>query len=363
MRDPLAWSIPFGRLFGIPIRIHWTFPLVALGEILRYALSTEKGAPAYVAGTWIDASMLLGLLFVSVLMHEFGHCFGARWVNGEANEVLMWPLGGLAYVDVPQTARANFIATAAGPAVNVILCLISGLLLSLALDPSYQPPWNPFWYPFRNENLPGYATGAIGLYRWNGELAAVTSPAAIVLARLFYVNWFLLLLNLVLIGFPLDGGRLLQCALWPYVGYRQATLTAVFAGFAVMFVVGLYAIIAKEILPLCLAVFIYYSCKYQWIVLETGGDESLFGYDFSQGYTSLERDQPTTAPARKQSGWFQRWLQRRAARKMQKEQEDREAEERRMDELLEKVQREGLAALTDEERRFMKRVSDRYRHR
>ena len=34
-----------------------------------------------------------------------------------------------------------------------------------------------------------------------------------------------------------------------------------------------------------------------------------------------------------------------------------------MDELLEKVQREGMAALTDEERRFMKRVSDRYRNR
>ena len=53
----------------------------------------------------------------------------------------------------------------------------------------------------------------------------------------------------------------------------------------------------------------------------------------------------------------------RAAKKLQREVEQREAEERRLDELLEKVQRDGINALTDEERRFMKRVSDRYRNR
>ena len=46
-------------------------------------------------------------------------------------------------------------------------------------------------------------------------------------------------------------------------------------------------------------------------------------------------------------------MQKRAAVKLQREQETRESEERRMDELLEKVQREGLPALTDEERRFL----------
>jgi hypothetical protein len=48
---------------------------------------------------------------------------------------------------------------------------------------------------------------------------------------------------------------------------------------------------------------------------------------------------------------------------LQREQEQREAEERRMDELLAKVQREGMNSLTDEEKRFLKRVSDRYRNR
>src|SRR4051812_40426357 len=106
MRDPFLWSIPLGRLFGITIRVHLLFPLVALGLILRYAYQQN---PAFEPGTWIDASVLSGLLLVSVICHEYGHCFAARWVNGDASEILVWPLGGLASVDIPQTPRANFI--------------------------------------------------------------------------------------------------------------------------------------------------------------------------------------------------------------------------------------------------------------
>ena len=47
------------------------------------------------------------LLFGIILLHEFGHCFGARYVDGDAKEILIWPLGGLAYVDVPHTPRAQ----------------------------------------------------------------------------------------------------------------------------------------------------------------------------------------------------------------------------------------------------------------
>src|SRR5205085_6205411 len=103
--------------------------------------------------------------------------------------------------------------------------------------------------------------------------------------------------------------------------------------------------------------FIYVACKQQWIQLETGSEDTLFGYDFSQGYTSLERDQPPP-PRKRRPNFFQRWLQRRAARKLQREQEQQAADESRMDELLEKIQREGKQALTDEEHRFLKRVAD-----
>ena len=125
---------------------------------------------------------------------------------------------------------------------------------------------------------------------------------------------------MLLIGYPLDGGRMFQCILWPYVGYRQATLYAVYAGFCTMFLLLLVAFFWNEVMLLVLAFFIYTSCTQQWLLLETGGEDSLFGYDFSQGYTSLEKD-PPAPPRRKQPNFFQRWLQRRAARKLQAEQQ------------------------------------------
>jgi hypothetical protein len=204
------------------------------------------------------------------------------------------------------------------------------------------------------------------LSTWDGSAAPQFATAlgpAVILARVFWVNWILFLLNVLICGFPLDGGRLFQCFLWPWYGFRQATFYAIIMGFVMAVMVGIYAVVSfSDALPLILALFIYKTCQQQYIALETGAEESLFGYDFSQGYTSLEHA-PSLPPRRRRQNFWQRWLQRRALRKLQQEQEQREHEERRLDELLEKVQREGSSALTEEERRFLKRVSDRYRHR
>ncbi|HZV07079.1 MAG TPA: site-2 protease family protein [Gemmataceae bacterium] len=353
MRDPFFWSIPLGRIFGITVRVHLLFPIVALGLILRYAL---KNNPPYIEGTWIDGVMLMALLFVSVLLHEFGHCFAARWVDGDATEILMWPLGGLAYVDVPHEPRAHFITAAAGPLVNILLAGLCAFLLAFACDSSYQPPWNPLAFPFRID-----ASGLIKLWTWSNQEEYVRHVWPIVLARMFWVNYALTLFNLALVCFPMDAGRMLQSVLWPSLGYRQATLAVVYSGFVYTVVVGLVSIVYEEILVFCLAIFIYVSCRTQLFILETGGEEGLFGYDFSQGYTSLERDQPRLTT--KRASWWKRWRDNRAARKLERETKAREEDERRLDELLEKVQKLGMSALTDEERRFMKRVSDRYRNR
>jgi len=357
MRDPFTWSVPLGRLFGITIRVHLLFPLVAVALILRVAFSKEPYPP----GTTSDAALLMGILFLSVLLHEFGHCFGARLVDGDAQEILLWPLGGLAAIDVPHRPRSHLIATAAGPLTNLLICVASAFFLVWLSGFEVRPPLSPFWSPYRS------AAAMADLTTWGGmpvdphKFAATLGPV-VILARVFWLNWILFLLNVVIIGFPLDGGRLFQCALWPWYGFAQATRYAIYAGFVMTIIIAVVAIAYNEVLTLCLALFIYFTCRQQWILLETGGEESLFGYDFSQGYTSLEGgDAPAPRP-RRVSVW-QRWLQRRARAKRQHEQEVREAEEKRMDELLEKVQRGGLASLTDEERRFLKRVSDRYRHR
>src|SRR5437870_4230278 len=140
MRDPFTWSFPVGRLSDISVRIHVLFPLVALGMILRVALQKEPEPPAdpLPTGLWLDAAMVMGLLFFSVLLHELGHCFAARRVGGDADEILLWPLGGLAACDVPHQPRAHFITAAGGPAVNLLICLICGLALAFAFDVPYK---------------------------------------------------------------------------------------------------------------------------------------------------------------------------------------------------------------------------------
>ena len=363
MRDPFAWSFPIGRLFGVTIRVHVLFVVFVLASVLRVAFWTPPKAhpeDRIPDGSWIDISIILGLLFLSVLAHEFGHVFGARFVGGDCQEILMWPLGGLAFVEGTNSPRATFISTAAGPAVNFLLCALCALLLGFVHGPPLQPHW---WWPtepFIGRNF----DQVVEMWAWSGEkLTVAPYSAANLLNWLFRVNYVLFLLNMVLVGFPMDAGRLLQSALWPRVGYRQATLVAVFAGFVTAVIVGVYAMWQYDFLALCLCLFIAWSCKNQWMILETGGDDPLLGhYDFSQGYTSLERDEPPAPRVRRQS-WWQRWLAQRTAKKMQREQEQREAEEKRMDELLDKIQRLGRGSLTAEEQRFLKRVSERYRNR
>ncbi|HZU36685.1 MAG TPA: site-2 protease family protein [Gemmataceae bacterium] len=358
MWDPTSWSLSCGRLFGVNIRVHVLFPIVAFGLILRAAYT--KGAPN---GTWIDAAMLVGLLFVIVLLHEFGHVLGARLMDGDADQVLIWPLGGLASVEVPQTPRANFVTTAAGPLANLLICLVVGLGFCYLTDFKLQPPWNPLpggdwgWSPYRCDN-----EGHLLLYNWSHMPVEESRLAVIVLARMFWLSLVLLALNTLFPGFPLDGGRMFQCALWPRLGFRASMQWAIYAGFLTAIAVGIASIAMNDALILFLALFIFYCCRQQLILMDSNED-SVFGYDFSQGYTSLEREEGSGVQPRRRQSMLQRWRQNRLARKAQREQELREADERRMDELLEKVQREGLQALTDEERRFLKRVSDKYRNR
>jgi Zn-dependent protease len=393
MRDPLTWSLSLGRIFGVSVRVHVFFWVFALGCLLRVLFgppidpSTKEPYPF---PYWQDGLALVCILFVSVLLHELGHCFGAYLVQGDVNEVMLWPLGGLAPVEVPHTWRAQFVAAAAGPTVNLLICVTAAV--ALAVQSFWPPlPWsdqlafqvyhsgNDVLYG-HNQN-PGTAVLSDGQRKAPSQLdfdragnrfvvkdtkeplpegqPLMLAPWPLMVVRIFWVNSLLLLLNL-LPAFPLDGGRILQALFWSRVDYRTATQWAISAGYVVMVLVGLVSIAQNSVVILFLAGLIYAFCRHQSYVLETGGDEPLFGYDFSQGYTSLERDQPTVT-RRRQPNFIQRWIQRRKAKQIQRDQEQREAEERRMDELLEKVQRDGLQSLTDEERRFMTRVSARYR--
>ena len=357
LRDVLSYAFPIGQLFGITMRVHIVLPMVFLGLIGRVVVAKDaNGVYLYPAGTWQDAAWLMGLMFFSILLHEFGHCFAARYMDGEADEVLLWPLGGLAFCrSLPNTPLAHFVFAVGGPLVNILLCVVSGLVIYFVFD--YLPPLNPFWYPYR------IAADSIAIRPWTwGDVDPESRLLVITLLRFFWINWILTLFNLVLVGFPFDSGRMLQAALWPRLGHYQATKIAIYCGFGVMVLVGLLSIVYGEPLMAFLTIFIFVSCAQEMMVLEAAHEDSLFGYDFSQGYTSLEKDEPPP-PRRKKQNFIQRWLAQRAARKLQQEQEQRAADDLRMDELLDKIQKFGKTSLTDEEHRFLKRVADRYKNK
>ncbi len=384
MRDPMSWALPVFRAFGIPVKVHIFFFVVTLGLAFR---EMNQLKDVY----WLDIFLLLVVvLFGVILIHEFGHCFGARFVDGDAKEILIWPLGGLATVDVPHTPWANFVATAAGPAMNVVICLVCGIAMALA---GFLPSINPLADPYKTEmagldgrtytsiygHLRYYKAGskeevspeavsaAFGTGNFKDASEALSragieraiAPTWIVwVFRIFWLSWILFLFNLIP-AFPLDGGRLLQCAVWARTDHRRGVVVAAYSGFAASVLFLFVSILTNEALFMGLALFMLVSAAQALQQLEM--EDGAFGYDFSAGYTSLEKDDEKPRQPKK-VGWFTRWRQARRARKHQIEIEERQKDEERMDLLLEKIARTGKSSLSDEERRFLERVSARKRN-
>src|SRR4051812_2611534 len=105
-------SIRIFRLFGIDVYLHWSWFLIVLYDI-------QVASPQYRSYVWNALETLS--LFSIVLMHEFGHALACRQVGGKANQIVLWLLGGVAYVSPPQRPGATLWSIAAGPLINVAL--------------------------------------------------------------------------------------------------------------------------------------------------------------------------------------------------------------------------------------------------
>src|SRR5437868_14320571 len=105
-------SIRLFRFAGVDLFLHWSWFLVAAFEI-----SGRSGS--YSSLSW-NVLEYLSLFFI-VMLHEYGHALACRQVGGRANQIVLWPLGGVAYVDPPPRPGATLWAIAAGPLVNVVL--------------------------------------------------------------------------------------------------------------------------------------------------------------------------------------------------------------------------------------------------
>jgi Zn-dependent protease len=384
MNNPLTWAVPFFRAFGVNVRVHILYFLVTLGLFLREIF--RDGAFVSPLDVFL---FMVPMLFVVILIHEFGHVFGGRHVGGECEEILIWPLGGLAFVDTPREWRAHTFTALSGPLTNIAQCLLAAVvLLGFGFIPTLNPLDNPYISPMKNYRDQRVYTSEYGLKLYEkGTAVAVNGTEkahyafkpedargvaeqanadkgyeralaplwAVWVNRLFWLNLVLTLLNFIP-AYPLDGGQILQGLVWARSDYRQGTVVACISGFIcamAMFVVSI-AVIEPLVIALCF--FVLFACWVKWRQLTESGSE--FGYDTERGYSGLDDEDAPPRPPKK-VGFLKRWLQARAARKLKEEHDQRVKDDERMDQLLEKIARKE--PVTEEERRFMQRVSERYR--
>ena len=190
MPDPSSQgSLRLFRLSGIEVFLHWSWFVVAVYEI------QQRDGGRYSSIKW-NILEYLGL-FAIVLLHEFGHALACRQVGGRANRIVLWPLGGVAYVDPPPRPGATLWSIAAGPLVNVALVpVILGL---------------------------GYVSRQAGWYQLAPDLHTL-------LKRIFLIDIWLLAFNILPI-YPLDGGQILRSLLWFVFGRARSLMVAASIGF------------------------------------------------------------------------------------------------------------------------------------
>jgi Zn-dependent protease len=181
-------SLPLFRFRGIAVSVHWSWFLVAL-----YELQTRHGL--YRSPVWNVYEYLA--LFGIVLLHEFGHSLACRQTGGQADTIVLWPLGGVAFVNPPQRAGAQLWSIAAGPLVNVALLPLFAGLNALAESGHWR------------DTAPDFV-------RFLGEVA--------------WINRGLLIFNILPI-YPLDGGQILRSLLWFPFGRARSLLVATSLGF------------------------------------------------------------------------------------------------------------------------------------
>src|ERR1700731_3858429 len=107
----MGWSLPIFRVAGIQLRIHVTF-LLLIGWI---ALGSTS------------ATIFVLLLFLCVVLHEFGHALAAKAYGINTPDITLLPIGGVARLErIPEEPKQELVIAAAGPAVNLIIasCLL-----------------------------------------------------------------------------------------------------------------------------------------------------------------------------------------------------------------------------------------------
>jgi stage IV sporulation protein FB len=208
----MKYTVGVGKYFGIPLRVHATFPLI----LVVYALWAWRVGSA---SDVLPAVALILAVFACVVLHEFGHCLQARRYGIRFRDIVLFPFGGMARAEsLPERPRHEILVAIAGPVVNFALAalLFAGLAFS-----GTPPHGDGFWVTLAWVNL------LVGVFN--------LTPA-----------------------FPMDGGRILRGILATRMPYIDATRRARDVGqlVALVFVALAFVDFSRAMLAV-IAVFVF----------------------------------------------------------------------------------------------------------
>jgi Zn-dependent protease len=209
-RMATAGTVEVIRLFGVPVRLHFTFVL-----LLALLIVTDLGQ-----GPRAAFALFLAGLLASMLLHDLAHAWVASRLRLRTIEIVMLPIGGLARYERPLRPLEELWIALAGPLANLLIA--AGIFAYLAASRA----------PVRIDF--GYLLLSVG-----GD----------VIQRLAFVNVLLALFNLVP-AFPMDGGRVLRALLSLIRPAEEATRTATWIGRMLAISMGLYGLFAPAYIVL-----------------------------------------------------------------------------------------------------------------
>lgn len=228
-------SLRLFRVFGIDVYLHWSWAVIAYWRIQQ-----QQGN--YSSPAW--AALEYATLFLIVLLHEFGHALATKSVGGEAKQIVLWPLGGVAFVKPPNRPGAVLWCIAAGPLVNVVL-----LIPTIA---------------------------AAYLYNQPGDFSQYVKMTA-------YINAGLLIFNMLPI-YPLDGGQIFRALLWFFMGAGRSLLVAAIVGLCGAAAGAVLAAWSGNIYLIVMAAF---AALYSWNALKAARAQLAYDKVAPSGFAPL----------------------------------------------------------------------------
>jgi stage IV sporulation protein FB len=215
----MRWSLHIARIAGIDVKIHVTFFLLLL--FYGFFFYGQGGAPAAVS-----AVVFILLVFLCVLLHEFGHAIAAKKFGIHTPDITLLPIGGVARLErMPEKPYEELIVAIAGPLVNVVIAALLWPFVSFPISPAV---------------LEKFSAGLV--------------------AQIFLANLMLVFFNLIP-AFPMDGGRILRALLAMRLDYARATGIAASIGQALAFTGGLIGLLIGKPLLVLVAIFVFFGAQ------------------------------------------------------------------------------------------------------